>query len=31
VIVYSISRRSRDLFHPLAYERELAWAGVEIS
>ncbi len=30
VIVYSTSRLSRDLFHALAYERELARAGVEV-
>lgn len=30
VIVYSTSRLSRDLFHALAFERELAKAGVEI-
>ena len=30
VIVYSTSRLSRELFHALAYERELARAGVEV-
>ncbi len=30
VIVYATSRLSRDLFHALAYERELKRAGVEI-
>ncbi len=30
VIVYATSRLSRDLFHALAYEREMARAGVEI-
>ncbi|MBK5218193.1 MAG: hypothetical protein JJE35_00140 [Thermoleophilia bacterium] len=30
MIVYSTSRLSRDLFHALAYERELGRAGVEI-
>ena len=31
VIIYSTSRLSRDLFHALAYERELARAGIESS
>lgn len=30
VIVYATSRLSRELFHALAYERELAKAGVEV-
>jgi DNA invertase Pin-like site-specific DNA recombinase len=30
VVVYSTSRLSRELFHALAFERELARAGVEI-
>ena len=30
MIVYSTSRLSRELFHALAYERELARAGVEV-
>ena len=30
VIVHSTSRLSRELFHALAYERELARAGVEV-
>ena len=30
VVVYSTSRLARDLFHALAYERELARAGVEV-
>ncbi len=30
VIVYATSRLSRDLFHALAYEREMKRAGVEI-
>lgn len=30
VIVYATSRLSRDLFHALAYEREMARAGVEV-
>jgi len=30
VIIYSTSRLSRDLFHALAYERELARAGIDV-
>jgi site-specific DNA recombinase len=30
VVVYSTSRLSRDLFHALAFERELARAGVQV-
>ncbi len=30
VVIYSTSRLARDLFHALAYERELAKAGVEV-
>ena len=30
VIIYSTSRLSRELFHALAYEREMARAGVEV-
>ncbi len=30
VVIYSTSRLSRDLFHALAFERELARAGVEV-
>ncbi len=30
VVIYSTSRLSRDLFHALAYERELARAGVQV-
>ncbi len=30
VIIYSTSRLSRELFHALAYERELARAGVDV-
>jgi site-specific DNA recombinase len=30
VVIYSTSRLARDLFHALAFERELAKAGVEV-
>ena len=30
VVIYSTSRLARDLFHALAYERELARAGVDV-